>query len=360
MVEVLRLFGAAPVAGEVSEDRIERVMAEPDLAPIITKKLTGREKAAALLLAMGKPLASRVLKYFEEEEIKAVAESAAKLGVVPRPILNNIIQEFTQKVGSGTDLHTTLNEVEALLKGVLPPERLAEILQDLRGVDKRAVWPRLSMMQEIPVANHLMKEHPQVAAFVISKASPAAAAAILEVMPSELRSELMRRMLTMKHVFEMPVALLEDSLHDELLHKGGAGSGENIHARIADVINRMSRDHMDEVFEALNEFRPKEAEKVKALLFTFDDIIKLRPEAVAKLFDQVAPEQVVLALTGAEAQLSERILSALGSRSRRIIEQELKSANPPPKDVHKARRAIADFALKLSEKGEIDIHGDEE
>jgi flagellar motor switch protein FliG len=360
MVELMRMAGAPPASGNSPGDRIEKVMAEPELAPVVGKKLNGREKAAALLLAMGKPFASRVLKYFEEDEIKAVAESAAKLGVVPRPVLNHVIQEFTQKFSGGTDLHSTLNEVEALLKGVVSPERLAEILQDLRGVDKRAVWPRLSVMQEIPVANHLMKEHPQVAAFVISKASPAAAAAVLEVMPSELRSELMRRMLTMKHVFDLPVSLLEDSLHDELLHKGGAGGGENIHAKIADVINRMSRDHMDEVFEALNQFRPKEAEKVKALLFTFDDIIKLRPEAVAKLFDQVAPEQVVLALIGADAQLSERILAALGSRSRRIIEQELKSANPSPKDVHKARRAIADFALKLSEKGEIDIHGDEE
>jgi flagellar motor switch protein FliG len=335
-------------------------MADPEIAPAL-KKMSGREKAAALLLAMGKPLAARVLKYFEEEEIKTVAESAARLGTIPRPVLNVIIQEFTQKADAGTDLHSTLDEVELMLKGVVPPERIAEIMQDLRGVDKRAVWPRLSMMQEIPVANHLMKEHPQVAAFVVSKASPAAAAAVLEAMPGEVRSELMRRMLTMKHVFDFPVSVLEDSLHEELLHKGGAGGGENIHAKIADVINRMSRDHMDEVFEALNQFRPKEAEKVKGLLFTFDDIIKLRPEAVAKLFDQVAPEQVVLSLTGAEAHLSERILSALGSRARRIIEQELKSgANPPPKDIHKARRAIADLALKLSEKGEIDIHGDEE
>jgi flagellar motor switch protein FliG len=117
---------------------------------------------------------------------------------------------------------------------------------------------------------------------------------------------------------------------------------------------------MDEVFAALSEFRPKEAEKVKSLLFTFDDIVKLRPEAVAKLFDQVPPEQVVLALSGAEKELSEIILGALGSRSRRIIEQELASgANPSQKDVHKARRAIADLTLRLSEKGEIDIHGDE-
>ncbi len=330
--------------------------------PIAPKRIfSGRDKAAALLLAMGKPLANRVLKHFEEDEIKSVAETAASLGTVPRPMLEEIIAEFTEKVDIGSDLHTTLSEVEQLLSGVVPPERIAEIMQDLRGSDKRAVWPRLSQMSEIPVANYLMKEHPQMAAYVLSKAMPVAAAAVLEAMPGEMRSELMRRMLTMKHVTDLPSEVLEDALHEELLHKGTGGGANNIHARIADIINRMKREHMDEVFAALNEFRPKEAEKVKGLLFTFDDIVKLRPDAIAKLFDQVPPETVVLALTGADKTLTEMILMALGSRSRRIIEQELTTgANPPQRDVQKARRSIADLVLKLSEKGMIDIHGDEE
>ena len=336
-------------------------MVESD-APVTPKRiLSGRDKAAALLLAMGKPLANRIMKHFEEDEIKSVAETAASLGTIPRPVLEEIITEFTEKVDVGSDLHTTLSEVEELLAGLVPPDRIAEIMQDLRGSDKRAVWPRLSQMTETPVANYLMKEHPQMAAYVLSKATPVAAAAVLESMPGEMRSDLMRRMLTMKHVLDFPGEILEDTLHEELLHKGTGGSTGNIHARIADIINRMKREHMDEVFTALNEFRPKEAEKVKGLLFTFDDIINLRSDAVAKLFDQVPPETVVLALAGAEKELSEFILSALGSRSRRIIEQELASgANPPQRDVQKARRSIADLVLKLSEKGLIDIHGDEE
>lgn len=337
-------------------------MAKPPEPPVPAKRvLSGRDKAAALLLAMGKPLASRILQHFEEDEIKIVAESAATLGAVPRPILDDLITEFTAKIDDGSDLYGTIKEVEQLLNGVVPPERIAALLQDLRGGDKRAIWARLSQMPETPIANYLMKEHPQVAAFVLSKATPVAAAAVLEAMPGDLRSSLMRRMLTMKHVLDQPLGILEDALHEELLHQGADAGGVNIHARIADIINRMSRDHMDEAFAALNDFRPKEAEKVKGLLFTFDDIIKLRPEAVAKLFDQIPPEQVILALAGAEKKLSELILSSMGTRNRRIIEQELASgANPPPRDIHRARRNIADLALKLSEKGVIDIHGDDE
>ena len=322
--------------------------------------MSGKEKAAALLLAMGKPLASRILQHFEEDEIKIVAESAASLGAVPRPILDELIKEFTEKLDDGSDLYGTIKEVEQLLNGVVPPDRVAALLQDLRGGDKRAIWARLSQTSETAVASYLMKEHPQTAAFVLSKATPVAAAAVLEAMPSDLRSNLMRRMLTMKHVLEVPLELLENILHDELIHKGANAGGGNIHARIADIINRMTREHMDEVFSALNEFRPKEAEKVKGLLFTFEDVAKLRPDAVAKLFDQIPPEQVILALSDAEKSLTELILGALGSRNRRMIEQELASGtSPPSRDVQKARRAIADLALKLSEKGLIDIHGDE-
>lgn len=339
-------------------------MAKADsLTPATPKRiLSGRDKAAALLLAMGKPFATRVLKHFEEDEIKSVAESAVGLGTVPRKMIDDLITDFTAKIDDGTDLHATANEVEQLLTGLVPPEAIAKMLEDLQGGgNTRAVWTRLSQMPGAPVAQYLMKEHPQIAAFVLSKASPVTAATVLELMPNALRSELMRRMLTMKHVMDEPMAIVEMALHEELLHKGAGSGGENIHARIADIINRMTREHMEEVFTALNEYRPKEAEKVKGLLFTFEDIAKLRPEAVAKLFDQVPPERVILALFDADKTLADLILASLGSRARRMIETELTSGTTPPmRDVLKARRAIADFALELSEKGLIDIHADEE
>jgi flagellar motor switch protein FliG len=333
---------------------------EPVKAASPARVLTGRDKAAALLLAMGKPFANRVLAHFEEDEIKSVAESAAALGTVPRGLVEDLISEFTAEVDLGPDLHATSVEIEQLLSGLVPPAILAKIMQDLAGGDNRAVWQRLSQMPETPVAQYLMKEHPQVAAFILSKATSVLAASVLEVMPSEVRSDLMRRMLSMKHVMEAPIAMIETALHEELLHKGASKSGENVHARIADIINRMKREHMDEVFASLNEYRPKEAEKVKGLLFTFEDVAKLRPEAIAKLFDSVPPERVILALFQADKGLTDLILAGLGSRSRRMIETELSSgATPPARDVLKARRAIADLALELSEKGLIDIHADE-
>jgi|EndMetStandDraft_9_1072997.scaffolds.fasta_scaffold01699_3 flagellar motor switch protein FliG len=325
------------------------------------RKLSGREKVAALLLAMGKPLATRVLKYFDEEEIRLLARSAAELGTVPRAQLDEIVTEFTGGIGLGSDVRGSIGEAEQLLSGVVSQEQLDEILSDVRGDKSKSVWPRLSQMPETPVSQFLSREHPQVAAFVLSKASPALAAAVLETLPPEMRNELMRRMLTLKHVMDVPLKLLENGLAEELLRKAARNSGQDIHARIADIINRMKRETMDEVFDVLNEYRPKEAEKVKALLFTFDDLVKLTPEAVMKVFDAVPPERTILALKGADSKLSDLILSSLGARNRRMIEQELASGvTPTQRDVLKARRAIADLVLQMAERGQIDLHPNEE
>lgn len=325
------------------------------------RKLSGREKVAALLLAMGKPLATRILKHFDEDEIKLLARSAAELGTVPRKMLDDLVAEFASGISTGSDLRGSIGEAEQLLTGVVPSDQLAEIMSDVRGDHTRGVWPRLSQMPEMPVSQFLSREHPQIAAFVLSRASPALAAAVLETLPSDTRNELMRRMLTMKHVMDVPLKLLESALNDELLRKAARNSGQDIHARIADIINRMKREHMDEVFDVLNEFRPKEAEKVKALLFTFDDLVKLTSDAVMKVFEQVPPERTILALKGADPKLTELILSSLGARSRRIIEQELQaSGQPPQRDILKARRAIADLVLQLAERGQVDLHPGEE
>jgi flagellar motor switch protein FliG len=339
-------------------DRVAREAEKEHIAP---RKLSGRDKVAALLLVMGKPLATRILKHFDEEEMKTLVKSASELGTVPRPVLDGIIDEFSHKIKEGADLQGTVGEAEKLLAGIVPPEQLAEIMSDVRAEDKRAVWPRLSQMPDTPIAQYLMKEHPQGAAYVLSRVTPACAAAVLELMPLELRKDLMRRMLTIKHVLDFPVQILERALKDELLHAAGQRGGQDVHARLADIINRMKREHMDEAFQALNEYRPKEAEKVKALLFTFDDIAKLRPNDVAKLFDQVPAERVILALKGAEPQLANLILSSLGGRARRMIEQELESGiTPSARDVNKARRAIADLALELADRGTIELHAEEE
>lgn len=324
-------------------------------------ELSGPKKVAALLLSMDKQVASRILKHFDEDDIKLIAQTATDLGAVTKDTLDTLIEEFAQHLRTGGDLFATAHEVEQLLNGVVPAEQIAEIMQQVRSKSLQSIWIKLGEVPELSTAQYLAKEHPQVSALVLSRTPPAYAAASLKMLPGPLRNEILRRMLSLKVVLERPIQLLEGAVKEELLYKSAKNAGPTIHARLADIINKMERKQMDEILHDLEEHRPKEAELVRSLLFTFDDLTKLSQEALVTLFDVVPTDRTIMALFGAEPRMLNLILEATPGRARRMIEQEIATGKKPsPKEVQKARRAIADTAMEMIEKGIIEIGGADE
>ena len=324
-------------------------------------RLRGAERTAALLLAMGKENADRIVKHFDEEDLKHLARTASTLGRVPRKAIENLVEELSEAMSIGADLMGNDNVAEQLISGFLPEDQAAELMSDLRGDAGKVVWPRLAKMPESATVQYLTKEHPQVAAYVLSKLAPGLAASVISQLPLELRKELTRRMLTIKPVLDAPVRILEDVLAQHLITRVARSNGPDIHARLADIINKLDREQMDEVLNGLEEYRPKEAKIVRGLLFTFDDIVKLSIEVRTRLFDEVPPETVMLALKGADRPVTEAVLESVSTRARRIIEQELASgAAGVRKDIMQARRSIADLALDMANRGLIEIGGEDE
>lgn len=316
----------------------------------------GARKVAALLLAMGKSNADRVLKHFSEAEIRRVVETTASLGTIPREKIETFAAEIVEALEKGVDVRAGVDEVENLLAGIVQPEQLASIMSGIRSDTKRSVWLRLAEVPETNLHQFLLREHPQVVAYVLSRTSPMAAAAVLRQMPGTLRADVVRRILAVRPVTEAAVAIIEQTLQEELLVKVSKESGPPVHSRVADIINKMDRAQMEEVLNDLEQRRPKDAKLVKGLLFTFDDIARLSAADRVKLFDGVPAERTILALQNAAPSMREIVLSAVSARSRRMIEQEIASAsNVPPREIAKARRAVADLALELAERGQIDI-----
>lgn len=325
------------------------------------QKLRGLDKVTALLLAMERPVASRVLKHFDDEEIRLVASSASKLGVVPRNILDEVIKEFVSKIVTEGGIQGSANDAEELLLGILPGEQVRQIMSDIRAQVNEAVWPRLTQFPPDLMAQYLAKEHPQVAAFFLSKTPASAAAGIMAQLPPGSRDELMRRLLSMKVVMEPSLRFLEGTLRDELLQKISRSTGANIHSKIADIINKMERQEMEQVLESLSQYKPREAKIVRSLLFTFEDIAKLTDASRLILFADIEPEALISALTGAQPDLRDLILNAVPSRTRRLIEQELASGMiQTQKEIQSARRTIADLALDMAERGIIELKPESE
>jgi flagellar motor switch protein FliG len=326
-----------------------------------TKVLKGPDRVATLLFAMGKPAASRILKHFNEEEIRLVTRSAAQLGPVSPTQIEQLVEEFASNFSDGADVVGGAAHIENLLAGILSPEQIASIMDEVVGNANRSIWERISTVSESAIASYLMKEHPQTAALIMSKVKPSCAAKVMAQLPQPLRNNLMRRMLSMKPIVDETMKNIEKTLHEDFMANFSKNAGADTHAKIADIINKMERDHMEDVLTNLSTVRPKSAEILRGLLFTFDDIVKLTPKDRTTLFDQVPPDRVVLALKGTNEDFRKVVLSALSSRVRRMIEHELNSKEPSAaRDIADARRTITDLALEMAGRGEIVINSEAE
>ncbi|RTM13145.1 MAG: flagellar motor switch protein FliG, partial [Bradyrhizobiaceae bacterium] len=225
----------------------------------------------------------------------------------------------------------------------------------------RSVWDRVSSVSENSLATYLSKEHPQTAALILSKVKPSCAAKVMSQLPSSLRNELMRRVLSLKPIVDDAMKVLEKTLHEDLTLNFARNLGADTYARVADIINKMERGHIEDMLKSLSEKRPKSAEVLKELLFTFDDVTNLTPKARTMIFDQVPTDRIVIALKGTDKHFRELILSSVASRVRRVVEHELAIGEPSnQRDVLEARRVITDLALELAEKGEIELNPEQE
>lgn len=324
--------------------------------------LTGAEKVAVLLLALGKEKAAQVLKRFDGDELRLITRSAADLRPVTASDLDTLVEEFAKKFATGIKFVGTAKELENLLGAVMTEDEIAEVKSG-ETVKEEPVWDLVSKVKEDALRSFLMKEHPQTAALILSRIDSGTAAKIIGSYPAELRNELLCRMLANGTVVEEAVAAIETVLRQELV-AAPADSGLDAHASIANILNKLDKTQSDEVLKTLAAVRPDDAEALKSMLFSFDDLVRLSPSVRTVVFDQVPIERVVLALRGVDAEFQSTILSSLASRSRRMVEAELQNGGAgTPREVAEARRLIVDIVLKMAARGEIDLKapaGDEE
>ncbi|WP_420410669.1 flagellar motor switch protein FliG [Roseibium sp.] len=328
---------------------------KPPAPPV--RRLNGVQRVAALLLSLGRTSSQRLLRHFDQEEIRMITMSAAQLGTVASTELDKLAEDFIDQFSNGTTLFGSANEVEKMLEGVLPDEELADIMSDVHGNSNRSIWDRLTTVSETVFANYLLKEHPQTAALILTKIKPSAAAKVLSHVSADMRNQLVRRMLSIKAVVPEIMRDVEKTLHEDFMLNLSGTLEADSHARMADILNKMERDHMEDALENLNEIKPKTAELLKGLLFTFDDISNLNARTRMAIFDQIPADRIVLALKGTTAEFREVVLSSMTSRARRIAEHELAAGEPAAqRDVLEARSSITNLALEMAGRGEIELN----
>lgn len=322
--------------------------------------LKGPDRVAAMLLAMGPPVARRLLPHFEPEELKQISQAATALGAVPADEVEPLIEEFTSQFAAGLSLLGSSRAVEEMLSGVLEPEEIERLITGpMTRKQQASVWQRLGGLAEGVLARYLTQEHPQTIAFVLNRLDSNVASATIRDLPEDQQNDILRRMLCARKPSQLVERIVEETLKAELLGGGAPVAETTRHEHLAKILNGMSGEEIDRALKSLEDVRPKAVEKLKGLLFSFADLGKLSDQARATILERVPVDKLVLALADSSDEFRDKVLSTLSSRERRIAENELKNRKEPnPRDVRSARRAIADIALQLSDEGAISLKPD--
>lgn len=315
--------------------------------------MSGAEKVAVLLLALGKPRAAKLLRRFDPDDLKVLTQLAGDLAPIGASELEVLVEEFAQNFSSGINFVGTEREVKNMLSDVMNENQLAGIMTDEEeepGEAPERLWDKITKIKDDVLRSYLGKEHPQTAAMILSRVDPGVAARIVASFPSRQRNTLLIRMLGIKTIAEDAARAVERAIVEDLLDKSSSGS----HAGIADILNRLDKTQSDDLLKNLAEVRPDDAKTLKGMLFTFVELVNLAPKARTLLLDQVPIERLVAALTGTDSAFQTAILSSMAARSRRMVEAELQGGgSATEREVTDARRAIVDTVLKMMARGEV-------
>jgi flagellar motor switch protein FliG len=323
--------------------------------------LTRAQKAAAILVAMGKPAASRLLKFFKQEELKALIEGARMLRTIPQSDLEAIVAEFEGEFTEGAGLLDSADRMDTMLKETLSAEEMSALMSDepksAADAGPPPVWPALAKLDPARLGSVLSGEHPQTAAVVLSKLPPPTAANVMVTLEKSFRADVIRRMMAIATVPEPALRIIEESLRTRVLAEGATkdtGAGQ---ARVATLLNELDKNQLEEVMQDLAEAGTSNLDALRSRLFSFEDVIRLSQKARVTLFDGLSSELVTKALHNSDPALVEAVLSAIGARARRMIEAELGQGADgiAAADIIQARKSIASTAIRMASEGSFEL-----
>ena len=322
------------------------------------RELTGPQKAAVLMLALGEEHCSRLFNIMHEEEIREVSGAMAQLGPVRADLVESLCQNFTTSLGTSGSLVGNFESTERLLQKSLPRDRVNQIMEEIRGPAGRTMWDKLGNVNEAVLANYLKNEYPQTVAVVLSKVRADHAARVLSLLPESFALEVVMRMLRMESVQRDVLDGVERTLRAEFMSNLARSTRRDAHEMMAEIFNNLDRQVETRFLAALEERNRDAAERIKALMFTFDDLSRLTPPSMQILLRNVDKEKLPLALKGASEKLREMFFKCLSERAGKMLQEDIESLGPVKlRDVDEAQAAIVLAAKELAQTGELDMGG---
>ena len=327
-------------------------------------EIPGPDKAAALMLALGEEYGRPIWEALDDEEMKDLSNAMSGLGRIDAKVVEELFLDFAAQISSVGSLSGNFDNTERLLTKVLPGDRVGQIMEEIRGPAGRTMWDKLGNVNEVVLATYLKNEYPQTVAVVLSKIKPEHAARVLGALPDEFAMEVVLRMLRMESVQKDILDKVEQTLRIEFMNNLARTSRKDSHETIAEIFNYLDRNAESRFLAVLEDRNRDSAERIRALMFTFEDLIKLDPGGVQTLLRNVDKNKLGIAMKGSSEALRDLFFTNMSERAAKILKEDMEALGPVRlRDVDEAQMEIVNLAKDLAEAGEIilsDSKGEDE
>ena len=327
--------------------------------------LTGSQKAAMLLLQLGRDRAARVLQRLDEHEIEELTAEIVRLEHVDQTLADEVVDEFwsaaTLGVGVGVGGGSAL--AEKLLVASLGQERATEMMGRLEAVLAGQPFDFLQQVDARQIVSLLSGEHPQTVALVLAYLRPEQASLVLAGLPPDDQADIAHRIALMERASPDLVQVVAESLQRkasavlaprELANVGGVQP-------LVEIINRADPATEKVILEGLAERDEELAEEIRSRMFVFADVVLLEDRAMQLVLRQVDTSTLALALKGSTEAVRDVVMRNVSERARENLQEEIDLLGPVRlSQVEDARAAIVQVIRRLEESGQITIRRDGE
>lgn len=322
------------------------------------KELTGRRKAAILLVILGPEKAAQVLKHLDDETVEQLTIEIANVGSVSDEERKKVLQEF-QNIMKAKEMITKggLEYAKKVLEKAFGPEKAAKIIERLISSLQVKPFDFIKTADPVQIVNFLQNEHPQTIALVLSYLDPDLAAQVLGSLSEDLQAEVLKRIALLERASPDIVREIERNLEKKL--SGFVGQSFSKVGGIdtaAEIMNNVDRATERSIMEKLAADNPELAEEIRRRMFVFEDILKLDDRSVQLVLREVDTKDLAVALKGASDELKEKIFRNMSKRAAQLLKDEMEYMGPVRvKDVEEAQQKIISVIRRLEEAGEIVI-----
>jgi flagellar motor switch protein FliG len=309
------------------------------------------------MLALGEEYTARIFEHMDDEEILEISQTMSNLGKVDASVIERLFIEFAEQMSGANALVGSQESTERLLaKAGMSAEKIETIMEEIRGPAGRTMWEKLTNVNEEILANFLQKEYPQTVAVVMSKISTDHAARVLGMLPDNFALEVIHRMLRMEAVQREVLDDVERTLRTEFMSNLARTARQDSHEVMANIFNNFDRTAEQGFMEMLEKTVPESAEKIRSLMFTFEDLQHLDPGSIQTMIRACDKEKLPAALKGATESLRDLFFSNMSERAAKIMKEDMAAMGPVRlKDVEDSQQYIVGVAKDLEARGEITI-----